>query len=51
MRSMLPEMHENTKNKIEEVGTADNCSLTSDIWTYQNTLSYLTVTCHFIDTT
>lgn len=50
MRSMLPAMYESTKNKVkEELAGALYCALTSDIWTSRQALGYITVTCHFID--
>ena len=50
MRSLLPDRYAVMKEKItSELESVEVCSLTSDFWTARTSTSYVTVTCHFIN--
>ncbi len=50
MRSMLPARYESIRDELKDQLTSVRfCALTSDLWTSRQTLGYITVTCHFID--
>lgn len=47
---MVEDRYKESKEKIQVlVSKASAVSLTSDMWTSNNTDAYLAVTCHFID--
>ena len=50
MRDSLPRLYQSKKeeliNKMEEISW---CSFTTDLWTSNTTIGYITVTCHFIN--
>lgn len=51
MRSMLPQRYESIKySLLGQLDSVQHCALTSDLWTSCQTIGYITVTCHFIDT-
>lgn len=48
--TLIPNLYESTRHKIETIlSQAKYVSLTSDVWTSLNTISFITVTVHFFD--
>ena len=51
MRSTLPQRYESIKDSLmSQLGSVEYYAITSDLWTSCHTIGYITVTCHFIDT-
>ena len=49
-RSLLPDVYESVRSVLsEELASVQYVALTSDLWTSRQTLGYITVTCHYID--
>ncbi|CAB4036879.1 zinc finger BED domain-containing 1-like [Paramuricea clavata] len=49
-RSLLPKKYEKLKDAVKrELTQVKHVALTTNLWTSNQTLSYLTLTCHFID--
>ena len=49
-RSLLPKKYEKIKDALKcELMQVKNVALTTDLWTSNQTLSYLTLTCHYIN--
>ena len=50
VHTLLPKQEELVKDRtLQELGSVESCSLTTDFWTSRAAKSYITVTCHFID--
>ena len=48
--SIIPQKYEEIKQKLlAELEKLTYCSLTTDIWTSRQTMGYITITCHYID--
>ncbi|KAF0709975.1 zinc finger BED domain-containing protein 1-like isoform X1 [Aphis craccivora] len=48
--TLIPNLYESTRHKIETIlSQVKYVSLTSDVWTSLNTISFITVTVHFFD--
>ncbi|XP_011405235.1 PREDICTED: zinc finger BED domain-containing protein 1-like [Amphimedon queenslandica] len=49
MRDHLPQLYEEKVAELQEkLMSIEHCTLTTDLWTSNQTMGYLTVTCHFI---
>ena len=49
MRDHLPQLFASAKADLKGVlNDVDCCSITTDLWTSRTTISYMTVTCHFL---
>ena len=49
MRDHLPQLYEEKVAELKEkLVSIEHCTLTTDLWTSNQTMGYLTVTCHFI---
>ena len=49
MRDSLPRLYQSKKELINKVEEISWCSFTTDLWTSNTTMGYITVTCHFIN--
>ena len=50
MRSLLPAKYEILKRDLKlKLSNIKYCAITTDLWTSRQTVSYITVTCHFIN--
>ena len=48
--SIIPQKYEEIKQKLlGELEKLKYCALTTDIWTSRQTMGYITITCHYID--
>ena len=48
--SIIPQKYEGIKRKLlGELEKLKYCALTTDIWTSRQTMGYITITCHYID--
>ena len=48
--SIIPQKYEEMKRKLlGELEKLKYCALTTDIWTSRQTMGYITITCHYID--
>jgi len=49
MRDYLPGLYKNAAEELHsQLMRVEHCSITTDLWTSQATMGYLTVTCHFL---
>ena len=49
MRDHLPNLYQGAMEELQDqLAKIEYCSLTTDIWTSQATMGYVTVTCHFL---
>jgi len=49
MRDYLPGLYENATEELHrQLMRVEHCSITTDLWTSQATMGYVTVTCHFL---
>ena len=49
-RSLLPEKYEAAKAKLMlKLEQVDTCAVTTDFWTSASTEGYVTITCHYLD--
>ena len=49
MRDHIPQLYEEKVAELKEkLVSIEHCTLTTDLWTSNQTMGYLTVTCHFI---
>ena len=50
MREILSNLYEEKRSKLLEILSAVRwCSFTTDVWTSNNTMGYITMTCHYIN--
>lgn len=50
MKQLLPQLYENKKAVLmESLAQINWCSFTTDLWTSNNTMGYITMTCHYIN--